>query len=50
MYGGMLPDTGGFINPLRVLYVLIALFAFGGAWVVRKFGGRTVPQDVGEGK
>ncbi len=39
MYGGMLPDTGGFfLNPLRALYLLIALLMFGGAWVLRKTG------------
>jgi hypothetical protein len=36
MYGGMLPSTGGFLNPLRVLYVLIAAAVFGGGWFVRR--------------
>jgi hypothetical protein len=36
MYGGMLPGTGGFLNPLRTLYVLIAAAVFGGGWFMRK--------------
>jgi hypothetical protein len=36
MYGGMLPSTGGFLNPLRALYILIAAAVFGGGWFVRK--------------
>ncbi|WP_279387437.1 hypothetical protein [Rubrobacter taiwanensis] len=39
MYGGLLPATGGFLlNPLRVLYLLIALAVFGGGWLARKLG------------
>jgi hypothetical protein len=36
MYGGMLPSTGGFLNPLRALYVLIAAAVFGGGWLMRR--------------
>lgn len=36
MYGGLLPSTGGFLNPLRVLYLLIALIVFGGGWLAQK--------------
>ena len=51
MYGGMLPDTGGFLfNPLRVLYVLIALSIFGGAWMVQKIGKRDDQQDEPTGQ
>lgn len=41
MYGGLLPATGGFLlNPLRLVYILVALVCFGGAWVTRKLGSR----------
>ncbi len=36
VYGGLLPATGGFLNPLRILYLLIAARVFGGGWVARK--------------
>lgn len=37
MYGGLLPATGGLLlNPLRALYILIALGCFGGAWLLQK--------------
>lgn len=37
MYGGLLPGTGGFfINPLRAIYILIALVAFCGRWLARR--------------
>lgn len=46
MYGGMLPDTGGFLmNPLRMLYILIALVTFGGGWMVRKVSRRVASRD-----
>ena len=36
VYGGLLPATGGFLNPLRILYILIAAGVFGGGLVKRK--------------
>jgi hypothetical protein len=33
---GKLPLTGGIFNPLRTLYMLIALVVFGGDWLGRK--------------
>lgn len=46
MYGGLLPATGGLIlNPLRVLYILIALTVFGGGWLTRKLGRSSYPED-----
>lgn len=36
MYGGLLPSTGGFLNPLRALYILIAVAVFSGGWLARK--------------
>jgi hypothetical protein len=50
MYGGMLPNTGGLLtNPLRVLYLVIALHVFAGAWVVRKLSGKDDDGRKGEG-
>lgn len=38
MYG-VLPSTGGFVNPLQVLYLTIAVAVFGGGWLVQKVRG-----------
>ncbi len=39
MYG-VLPSTGGFVNPLQVLYLTIAVAVFGGGWLMQKVRGR----------
>ncbi len=44
MYGGLLPSTGGFLNPLRVLYLLIALVVFGGGWLAQQVRADHDPQ------
>ncbi len=44
MYGGLLPSTGGFLNPLRMLYLLIALAVFGGGWLAQQMRADREPQ------
>lgn len=37
MEAGLLPSTGGFLlNPLRAIYIIVALVVFTSAWAVRK--------------